>query len=42
MNERTGFYVGIMPNFLKSIPAVSISYVVYEKVSWAMGISTGL
>jgi len=28
----TGLYKGILPNFLKVAPAVSISYVVYEKV----------
>lgn len=27
-----GLYRGIMPNFMKVIPAVSISYVVYEHV----------
>lgn len=27
-----GFYRGITPNFMKSIPAISISYVVYEKM----------
>lgn len=26
-----GFYRGITPNFMKAIPAISISYVVYEK-----------
>ena len=26
-----GFYRGIAPNFMKAIPAISISYVVYEK-----------
>jgi len=27
-----GFYRGITPNFMKAIPAISISYVVYEKM----------
>ena len=27
-----GFYRGILPNFMKVLPAVSISYVVYETV----------
>ena len=26
-----GFYKGIMPNFMKSVPAISISYLVFEK-----------
>jgi len=37
-----GFYSGLVPNFMKAIPAVSISYIVYEQVSRAMGISSGL
>lgn len=37
-----GFYSGILPNFMKAIPAVSISYIVYEQVSRGMGISSGL
>lgn len=28
----TGFYRGIVPNMLKVIPAVSISYLIYETV----------
>ena len=28
----TGLYRGLTPNFLKVIPAVSISYVIYEQV----------
>ncbi|UYV66237.1 Slc25a54 [Cordylochernes scorpioides] len=32
-----GLYRGICPNFLKVIPAVSISYVVYEHVRKALG-----
>lgn len=27
----TGLYRGIVPNFMKVVPAVGISYVVYEK-----------
>ncbi|CAB3398292.1 unnamed protein product [Caenorhabditis bovis] len=34
-----GFYRGITPNFMKVIPAVSISYVVYEKVRTSLGVS---
>ncbi|XP_060654175.1 mitochondrial adenyl nucleotide antiporter SLC25A23 isoform X2 [Drosophila nasuta] len=34
----TGLYRGITPNFLKVLPAVSISYVVYEYSSRALGI----
>ena len=26
-----GFYKGLIPNFLKNIPAVSISYTVFEE-----------
>ncbi|CAB3399704.1 unnamed protein product [Caenorhabditis bovis] len=33
----TGLYRGITPNFMKVIPAVSISYVVYEKVRKKLG-----
>lgn len=32
-----GFYRGIVPNFMKVAPAVSISYVVYEKSRRALG-----
>ncbi|KAJ8277966.1 hypothetical protein GJAV_G00082220 [Gymnothorax javanicus] len=35
-----GLYRGILPNFMKVIPAVSISYVVYEYMRSALGIST--
>jgi solute carrier family 25 phosphate transporter 23/24/25/41 len=31
-----GFYRGILPNFMKSVPAVAISYAVYEKVKAMM------
>ena len=33
-----GLYRGIAPNFLKVAPAVSISYVVYEKAKTQLGI----
>uniref|UniRef100_A0A4W4EB22 EF-hand domain-containing protein n=1 Tax=Electrophorus electricus TaxID=8005 RepID=A0A4W4EB22_ELEEL len=33
-----GLYRGIAPNFLKVIPAVSISYVVYENMKKALGV----
>jgi len=33
-----GLYRGIFPNFLKVAPAVSISYIVYEKVRQALGV----
>lgn len=38
-NEQglTGFYRGIVPNFMKVAPAVSISYVVYEKTRKILG-----
>ena len=33
MNEGVrGFYRGILPNFMKSVPAVAISYAVFEKM----------
>jgi solute carrier family 25 (mitochondrial phosphate transporter), member 23/24/25/41 len=32
----TGFYRGIVPNMLKVIPAVSISYMIYETALKAM------
>ncbi|XP_054737769.1 calcium-binding mitochondrial carrier protein SCaMC-3-like [Anastrepha obliqua] len=34
-----GLYRGITPNFIKMVPAVSISYVVYEYSSRALGVS---
>uniref|UniRef100_A0A665T4Y1 Calcium-binding mitochondrial carrier protein SCaMC-1-like n=1 Tax=Echeneis naucrates TaxID=173247 RepID=A0A665T4Y1_ECHNA len=34
-----GLYRGILPNFMKVIPAVSISYVVYEYMKAGLGIS---
>lgn len=39
--EKEGFfglYRGIVPNFMKVIPAVSISYVVYEYMRSGLGI----
>lgn len=35
----TGLYRGVTPNFIKVLPAVSISYVVYEYTSQALGVS---
>lgn len=35
----TGLYRGITPNFIKVLPAVSISYVVYEYSSHALGVN---
>lgn len=34
----TGLYRGITPNFIKVLPAVSISYVVYEYTSRQLGV----
>ena len=34
----SGLYRGITPNFMKVIPAVSISYVVYENVRKFLGV----
>lgn len=34
----TGLYRGITPNFLKVVPAVSISYVVYEHMKKVLGV----
>ncbi|XP_068616830.1 calcium-binding mitochondrial carrier protein SCaMC-2-A [Brachionichthys hirsutus] len=36
----TGFYRGLAPNFLKVIPAVSISYVVYERMKTHLGVTS--
>lgn len=36
----TGLYRGLTPNFLKVIPAVSISYVVYEHIKSALGVQS--
>jgi len=38
-NGILGLYRGIIPNFLKVAPAVSISYVVYEKMRKLLGIT---
>lgn len=35
----SGLYRGITPNFIKVLPAVSISYVVYEYSSRALGVN---
>lgn len=40
--QREGFrglYRGITPNFIKVIPAVSISYVVYEYAARSLGVN---
>ncbi|XP_068455038.1 calcium-binding mitochondrial carrier protein SCaMC-2-A [Clinocottus analis] len=36
----TGLYRGLAPNFLKVIPAVSISYVVYERLKTQLGVKS--
>lgn len=36
----TGLYRGLTPNFLKVIPAVSISYVVYEHIKSSLGVQS--
>ncbi|KAM4616698.1 calcium-binding mitochondrial carrier protein SCaMC-2-A [Polymixia lowei] len=36
----TGLYRGLAPNFLKVIPAVSISYVVYEHLKTSLGVTS--
>ncbi|KAG5281530.1 hypothetical protein AALO_G00073290 [Alosa alosa] len=36
----TGLYRGLTPNFLKVIPAVSISYVVYENIKSTLGVTS--
>ena len=38
-NGYTGLYRGLLPNFLKVAPAVSISYVVYEHVRKELGMT---
>ena len=35
----TGLYRGILPNFLKVLPAVSISYVIYERAKTKLGVN---
>lgn len=35
-----GLYRGLLPNFLKVIPAVSIGYVVYENIKVVLKVST--
>ena len=34
-----GLYRGLAPNFMKVAPAVSISYVVYERLRMNLGVS---
>ncbi|XP_067114486.1 calcium-binding mitochondrial carrier protein SCaMC-2-B isoform X2 [Osmerus mordax] len=36
----TGLYRGLAPNFMKVIPAVSISYVVYENLKISLGVQS--
>ncbi|KAK1801361.1 hypothetical protein P4O66_023046 [Electrophorus voltai] len=36
----TGLYRGLTPNFMKVIPAVSISYVVYENIKSTLGVKS--
>lgn len=36
----TGLYRGLAPNFLKVIPAISISYVVYENLKMSLGVKS--
>lgn len=35
-----GLYRGLTPNFMKVAPAVSIAYVVYEKLKSLLGVTT--
>ena len=35
-----GLYRGLLPNFLKVIPAVSIGYVVYEQLKLVLNVKT--
>ncbi len=35
-----GLYRGLLPNFLKVIPAVSIGYVMYEQVKQLLGVTS--
>ncbi|KAL6042904.1 Solute carrier family 25 member 25 [Balamuthia mandrillaris] len=37
-----GLYKGIAPNFLKALPAISISYVVYEQARKALGMDDSM
>ena len=34
-----GLYRGIAPNFMKVLPAVSISYVIYERAKGMLGVN---
>lgn len=35
-----GLYRGLLPNFLKVLPAVSIGYVVYEHIKKVLGVTS--
>lgn len=35
----SGLYRGITPNFMKVLPAVGISYVVYENMKQTLGVA---
>lgn len=35
-----GLYRGFLPNFLKAIPAVSIGYLVYERLKLLLNVDT--
>ncbi len=35
-----GLYRGLLPNFLKVAPAVSIGYVTYEQMKYVLGVTT--
>ena len=35
-----GLYRGLVPNFLKVVPAVGIGYVTYEQLKFVLGVST--
>lgn len=35
----SGLYRGLTPNFLKVVPAVSVSYVVYEHMKKVLGVA---
>jgi solute carrier family 25 phosphate transporter 23/24/25/41 len=36
-----GFYKGLIPNYLKVVPVVSINFVVYEYMKRFLGLSSG-
>jgi solute carrier family 25 phosphate transporter 23/24/25/41 len=37
MDGILGFYRGLIPNYLKVVPAISISFVVYERIKQMLG-----